>query len=141
MANIHPIFIAESNEIILDGLTTILSLEPDLRIVGTARNDMELVEKSLSCSPEVFLLDYDLLFRNGSQLSKKMKIRASDAKIIMLTDHWEKSLIKRMMADGVMGCLRKTCDANELIFAINQVVNGKSYFSEFSIDDAGKNMV
>lgn len=130
----HPIFIADSNEALLDGLTSILSLEPGLKIVGTARNSRELAEKSLSCSPEIYLVDYELLYHNGSQLSQRLMQKDKPGRIIMLTDHWEKSLIKRTMAAGVMGCLRKTCDANELVFAIHQVMSGKTYFSEFSID-------
>ena len=43
--------------------------------------------------------------------------------------HKERSLIKRMKLLGIKGYLIKTCDSDELIFAINKVLKGSTYFS------------
>jgi two-component system, NarL family, response regulator DegU len=130
----HSIFIADHNEALLDGLTKIISQEPAFKVVCTARNGMELMDKAARCAPEIFLVDFDLPQLNGLQVSQYLKNHRNPARIIMLTDHWESSLIKRIIALGVMGCLLKTCDADELIFAIHQVLAGKPYYPGFSVD-------
>ncbi len=43
--------------------------------------------------------------------------------------HKERSLIKRMKLLGIKGYLIKTCDSDKLIFAINKVLKGSTYFS------------
>jgi len=134
MAGIHPIFIADSNQLLLDGLSSILSLEPTLQVIGTASHARELAEKTMRCSPEIILVDYDLYQMNVFQSGKQLVTREKNPCLIILTDHWENSLIRRIKAAGAMGCLRKTCDANELIYAIQQVLDGKSYFSGFSVN-------
>lgn len=131
MQDIHSIFIADSNEVLLDGLTTVVSQESTLRVIGTARNGKELLDKAARCSPEVYLVDFDLPDHNGIQISQALLRQKKTSRVILLTDNWENSLIKRIMASGVKGCLHKTCDADELIFAIHRVLDGKHYFSGY----------
>jgi two-component system, NarL family, response regulator DesR len=130
----YPIFIADHNQDLLDGLTNIIGQEPAFKVVGTARSVKELMEKSACSAPQIFLVDFDLPELNGMHVSQYLLNRRKPVKAIILTDHWEKSLIKRIIALGVMGCLLKTCDADELIFAIHQVLAGKTYYPGFSGD-------
>ncbi|MBE0661403.1 MAG: response regulator transcription factor [Bacteroidales bacterium] len=134
MQGTHSIFIADHNAALLDGLANIISQEPAFKVIGTARSVKELMDKAACSAPEIFLVDSDLPQLNGDQISPYFLRRKKPVKIIMLTDHWEKSLIKRIIALGVMGCLLKTCDADELIFAIHQVLAGKTYYPGFTED-------
>lgn len=131
MKHTYPIFIADENEALLDGLVSIISQEQAFEVIGTARSRKELEAKALACSSNVFLLDMDLAYPDESGLPECISERTDGSKIIILTEHWEHSLIKRIMASGVKGCLRKSCDAIELIYAIHSVVGGKSYISGF----------
>lgn len=130
----HPIFIADHNQDLLDGLTNIIGQEPAFRVVGTALSVKELMEKAACSAPEIFLVDSDLPELNGLHISQYFLNRSKPVKVIMLTDHWENSLIKRIISLGIMGCLHKTCDADELILAIHQVLAGKAYYPGFSED-------
>lgn len=130
----HTIFIADHNQELLDGLTNIIRQEPAFRVVGTALSVKELMDKVACRAPEIFLVDSDLPELNGLHISQYFTSSKYQAKMIMLTDHWENSLIKRIIALGVMGCLLKTCDADELILAIHQVLAGKAYYPGFSDD-------
>jgi two-component system, NarL family, response regulator DesR len=130
----HTIFIADHNQELLDGLTNIIRQEPVFRVVGTAMSVNELMDNAACRAPEIFLVDSDLPGLNDLHIAQYFLSRKYLAKMIMLTDHWENSLIKRLIAMGVMGCLLKTCDADELILAIHQVLAGKTYYPGFSDD-------
>lgn len=127
MKEIYSIFIADSNLALLEGLVSIINQEPTFEVVGTACNTAGLSIKAQSPLPDLILLDVDMTDLTGSGLNGLIE----ESKIVLLTEHWEQSLIKRIMAKGVMGCLRKSCDAGELIYAMNTVLEGKPYFSGF----------
>jgi DNA-binding NarL/FixJ family response regulator len=128
----HKILIAEGNEYLLEGLVAVIAQESNFNIVGTARNEKELIIEAVQCSPEICLVDFDLPGLNGIHVSQALLERNKTFKIIILIDSWENSLIRRIRATGVTGCLLKSCDANEIIYAIYQVLNGNEYFSGYS---------
>ena len=136
MKSDHPVFIAEGNEALLDGLAAIISQEPGYRVAGTASTGHDLVHKASICTPEVFLLDIDLPLFNALQESKAIMSINSSLKVVILSNDCENSLVKRLLACGIKGCLRKTCDANELFFALKQVIGGKAYFSGIKTGDS-----
>ena len=59
MSNPNPIhvFIAEDHAIVRKGVRTLLSLEPDIEVVGEAVNGREAVEQVRSLRPDVILMD------------------------------------------------------------------------------------
>lgn len=131
MKEIYSIFIADSNVALLEGLVSIISQEPTFEVVGTASNKSELSLKAPDPLPDLLLLDVDLTDLIGRGLPKDLNRLMEESKIILITEHWENSLIKRIKASGVMGCLKKSCDATELIYAMNRVLEGNPYFSGF----------
>jgi DNA-binding NarL/FixJ family response regulator len=130
--SIHPVIIADTNKVLLDGLAIILGRDPAFRVVGTARNAKELLENAMHGQSIVYLIDYEMYQIEDLRILLLSGKVENGSGIIILTDHWEPSLVKRIMAAGVSGCLPKTCDANELMFAIHQVLTGKIYFSCFA---------
>lgn len=131
MKEIYSIFVADSSTALLEGLVSIINQEPTFEVVGTACSKSELEAKVYACTASLFLLDIDLAGKNGLDYPENGVNQIDASKTILLTDHWEHSLIKRIMASGVMGCLKKSCDANELIYAMNKVLEGNPYFSGY----------
>jgi DNA-binding NarL/FixJ family response regulator len=131
LKEIYSIFVADNNTALLEGLVSIINQEPTFEVVGTASSKSELEAKVFACTASLFLLDIDLAGKNGLAYPENGVNQIDVAKTILLTEHWEHSLIKRIMASGVMGCLRKTCDASELIYAMNRVLDGNPYFSGY----------
>jgi len=131
LKEIYSIFVADSNPALLEGLVSIINQEPTFEVVGTASSKSELEAKVIASSASLFILDIDLAGMNGLAYPENAANQINVSKTILLTEHWEHSLIKRIMASGVKGCLRKTCDASELIYAMNRVLDGNPYFSGY----------
>lgn len=131
MNNIYSIFIADSNVALLEGLVSIISQEPAFEVAGTACSKAGLSMKASAPVPDLLLLDIDLTDSIDRGLPENLTGLMKAPKIILLTSHWENSLIKRILASGVMGCLKKSCDSAELIYAMNRVLEGHLYFSGY----------
>ncbi len=126
----HNIILADDHEIFLDSLSVMLNSEENLKVAGKVNNGKELVKKVQESFPDLCIVDMDMPEINGLQASELLLKLYPDIKILILTMHKEKSLIRKMMSMGVKGYLIKTCDKDEFIFAINQVLKNKTHFSD-----------
>ena len=127
--NKHQIILADDHEIMLDGLSGLINSESNLSILALAKNGEELIDCVKNNLPDLCLVDLDMPKMDGLQAAEVLLRLFPDIKIIILTMHKERSLVKRMKRLGIKGYLIKTCDSDELIFAINKVLKGNSYFS------------
>ena len=123
------IILADDHEIMLDGLSGIINSESNLSILALAKNGEELIECVKKTYPDICLIDLDMPKMDGLQASEVLIRLFPDIKILILTMHKERSLLKRMKYLGIKGYLIKTCDSDELVFAINKVLKGKTFFS------------
>jgi len=140
----HQIILADDHEIFLDSLSTLLGSEDNLEVSCKVRNGIQLLEKLKTKLPDLCIIDMDMPEMDGLQASESILKLYPGQKILILTMHKEKSLIKKMLKVGVKGYLLKTCDKEEFIFAINQILKNKTYFSDEIIatmvkDDAFEN--
>jgi DNA-binding NarL/FixJ family response regulator len=129
------VLLADDHEIMLDGLSAIINAEPTLQVIDVARNGSELVVKYEQLKPEICIVDLDMPIMNGLQASELLLKKYEGIKIIILTMHKENSIIKRIKCMGVKGYVLKTCDSDELLFAIKHVLKGKTYYSEEIISE------
>ncbi len=112
LKEIYSIFVADSNPALLEGLVSIINQEPTFEVVGTAGSKSELEAKVNASSASLFILDIDLAGMNGLAYPENAANQINVSKTILLT-------------------LRKTCDASELIYAMNRVLDGNPYFSGY----------
>lgn len=138
MKSTCSILIADDHEVMLDGLKAIIQMQADLTVAGTASNGNELLIKAAQLKPDIFIIDLDMPVMDGIEASIKLLAAQADAKIIILTMHGESSLIKKLKAIGVKGYLNKTCDSDELVFAIRQVLKGKTFFADTATSELPK---
>jgi len=127
---VYKIILADDHEIFLESLSTLVSSEDNMQVFSKAHNGKELVDLVKENPPDLCIVDMDMPEMNGLQASESLLRIYPDIKILILTMHKEKSLIKKMMNIGIKGYLLKTCDKEEFIFAINQILKNKTYFSD-----------
>ena len=93
---------------------------------GNAKQALEAVEKQ-----RVDLVIVDMLLKNttGIQLTKSLKSKCPDIRILILSMSDEPYYIKHAFQAGAQGYITKDEVADEIISAIRQVLNGKIYLS------------
>jgi DNA-binding NarL/FixJ family response regulator len=121
--------IADDHQIVIDGLKALLDNEPDFAYKSHALNGRAAIELAKNLKIDVFLMDIDMPEMDGIEATKALKQDFPDIKVIILTMHDEKSLIKMLMDLGADGYLLKNSDQAELSLAIRNVYEGKKHFS------------
>ena len=123
------VLLADDHKLITEGISNLLEGVPDIVIVGTCRNGEEVLHKVKFLEVDIILLDIDMPILDGFECAKQLRAIHPEVKIAMLTMHEEKSLIKEFMNMGVLGYFLKTIDKTELIYAIQKIADGESYFT------------
>jgi DNA-binding NarL/FixJ family response regulator len=117
--------IADDHAVFLEGITTLLSLEPDLKVVATAANGLEAIEVFTSFKPDVLLLDLRMPGLDGLGALRELSRRESHTKIIILTASEDQVEYVQAIADGAAGVMLKGSAVEELADCIRSVCAGE----------------
>jgi len=124
------ILLVDDHKIVRDGIISLLQDESRYDIVGQAENGIEALDKIAQLSPDLVLLDINMPIMDGLECARHITEKYPEVKILTLTMLNEQEHIKNMLAAGAGGYLLKNSGKEELITAINKVMEGETYFSE-----------
>ena len=111
----------------LAGIRELLNLEGTFDVVGIATNvtvGLNLIKKY---QPDIVLLDMNMPERDGLQGIIEISKLDLGTKILALSGYDDADLIFRAMKIGAKGYVLKTMASAQLIYAIEEVLNGKIY--------------
>lgn len=126
--NIIKIVIADDHQIVLDGYSSILNNEYNIKIIATANNGKQVLEHLNTRPIDLVILDLNMPILNGLDTSKVIKKEFPGVKILILTMFEDAMHIKEMIEVGVDGYLLKNSSKSTLIRAIDSIMEGKPYF-------------
>ena len=124
------ILLADDHLVVRMGISTMLSLEPDLEIVGEAENGEEAVGKTLSLKPDVVLMDVMMPSRNGAEATEAILQKVPETRILLLTSFGGTSEVKRALGAGAVGALSKTASRAEIVSAIHKATPANPVVSD-----------
>ncbi len=130
----RKIVIAEDHTILRAGLRALLSGQNGLEVIGEAGDGREAVRKIDTLQPDLLLIDLSMPKLNGIDAIREIKSRHPEIKIIVLTVHKSDEYIIAALKAGANGYMLKDASQNELLLAIDYVINGKTFLSP-SISD------
>ncbi len=122
------IVIADDHEMYRKGFEVLLKKNPEMLIVGEAFNGENLLEVVMEKNPDVVITDIQMPVMDGVEACKKIKMQFKDLPVIALTTYNDDNLILDMLEAGAEGYLLKSTTREELVKAINLVLNGGTYF-------------
>ncbi len=122
--------VVDDHIMVAEGTVLLLSADPRLSVVGTAKNGRECLHQVEAEKPDVILLDINLPDVCGIDLVDKIKEIKQDSKIIMLTGQNPQEYITVSLGKGAQGFLLKDCSKSEMAQAIFTVYEGNVYFSQ-----------
>jgi two-component system response regulator NreC len=123
------IMIVDEHKILREGLSTLIAKQPDMEIVGEATDGREALDLADKLSPDLILMDVTMPNLNGIEATRKIKSKNSDIEIIALSLHSDRRYVLGMIDAGASGYLLKECAFEELVRAINTVMDKKKYLS------------
>lgn len=112
------ILIADDQPLMRDGLKTVIDLEKDFEVVGTARNGREAIHMADSLEPDIILMDIRMPELDGVESIKAIKERHPAVKVLMLTTFNDDEYILQALAAGASGYLLKDIEVDSLLESI-----------------------
>ena len=123
------VFVADDHAIVREGLVRLLSSQPDIRVVGTAIDGRQTVREVVKLQPEVVVMDIAMPQMNGIEAAREIRVRAAQARIVILSMHSSVEHVHHALAAGAYGYVLKQSVAQEIIEAVRAVRAGRLYLS------------
>ncbi|WP_208022807.1 response regulator [Flavobacterium jejuense] len=124
------LIIADDHNMFLEGLISLLRNIPDVTVIAKAVNGKELINLLDKNKADIVLLDISMPEMDGIEVTKIIKKKYPELKIIILTTHSNSHIIAKLNRLGVNGYLLKNAEKDELLYAIRKVNSGESYLSK-----------
>jgi len=124
------VLLGDDHTLLLGAFETLLS--PECDIVGTASDGRTLVAEAQRLLPDVVILDITMPLLNGLDAGRQIKQHRKDVKLIFVTMNEDALLAAEAFRVGASAYLLKRSAASELLLAIREVMNGRSYITPLS---------
>lgn len=123
------VLIADDHPVVRHGLKQILSADPDVVVVGEAKNGNEALDLARKVDWDVAILDYSMPGRSGLDLLNEIKREFPQRPVLVLSMHPEELHARRVLKAGGAGYMNKESAGEELAAALRKVVSGGKYVS------------
>ena len=120
------IVIAEDQELVRRGAAILLSMEPDMEVVGQARNGVEAVELAQLLHPDVVLMDLHMPLKGGVAATREITRNLPNTQILVLTTLNDDETVFEAVRAGAHAYLLKDADEDELLETIRALRRGES---------------
>jgi DNA-binding NarL/FixJ family response regulator len=111
------------------GVRALLGQEPDIVIVGEARDGRQAVAMTQLLDPDVVLMDIGMPVMNGIEATRKIGEVAPRSRVLILSAHSDDDYIKAVMAMGAVGYVLKQSSLVNLVRAIRKTGKGGTVIS------------
>ncbi len=130
----HPgapvkVLIADDHPVVRQGLKMMLSADPEVDVVGEARDGDEAFEMAHHVDWDVAVLDYSMPGRGGVELLSDVKHDYPDRPVLILSIYPEDPHGLRALKAGAAGYITKESAGEELAAAVKKVASGGRYIS------------
>jgi two-component system, NarL family, invasion response regulator UvrY len=123
------ILIADDHPIVRHGLKQVLSSDPELHVVGEAKNGDEMLELARSVDWDLAVMDFQMPGRSGLDLLGDMRTEFPQRPVLVLSIHAEDLHAASVLKAGGAGYITKESAPQELTTAIRKVAQGGKYVS------------
>jgi len=131
MTQSNPIrvLLVDDHMVVRSGLSTVLSIHDDLKLVGEAGDGEEAIKLCERLQPDVVLMDLLMPKMDGVTAIKAIKTRWPQIQIIALTSFKEKEYVEGALKAGANGYLLKDVSAEELVNSVRRAAAGQPSLS------------
>lgn len=119
------VLIADDHNIVAEGLRSVL--EKSCEVIGIVQDGRQLLVEAPKLKPDVIVLDIGMPLLNGLDAAEQLRPLLPGVKLVFLTMRDDPNLAAAALDLGAVGYVLKHSAASELLKAVTEVLQGKSY--------------
>jgi DNA-binding NarL/FixJ family response regulator len=119
------VLLAEDHSLVAHSLARLL--RDDFDLVGIVGDGQSLVDAARRLTPDVIVADIQMPVMNGLEALHQLKIAGIDVRMLFLTADSDVQVAGAVMRAGAAGFVLKHTAGEELIPAIREVLQGRTY--------------
>ncbi|MCO5197916.1 MAG: response regulator transcription factor [Anaerolineae bacterium] len=121
------LLLVDDQSLFREGLRTLLSVWPDLAVVGEASNGEEAIEQAQLLRPDVVLMDLRMPVLDGVAATQRIRQAVPDSQVIVLTTFDDDEYVFEGLRAGAVGYLLKDVLSTKLVEAIRSAARGETF--------------
>ena len=118
------VLVVDDQQLMRDGIASLLSLQEGIEVVGTAANGQRAIEQALHTQPDVILMDVRMPVMDGVAATIQLRRQLPESRIVMLTTFDDETYVLEALRAGASGYLLKDIPAGDLAQAVHAVHRG-----------------
>ncbi len=126
---IIKVIVADSQTLFRKGVIALFEADSEVEIVGEASNGHDALDLIFSQKPDVLVTNIILPVLDGITVSKRIKEANLNTEVLFLAASYQEENVRNGFEAGGRGYLLKTCDYDELIYAVRKASFGDYYIS------------
>ena len=123
------VLLTDDHTLFRHGIKTLISAEPDMKVVGEASNGNDAVTRAAELRPDVILMDIGMPGLSSFEATRQIKKNRPETKVLFLSMYDDEDYLIECMEIGADGYVLKDSPAEKLVTAIRNVQHGGSYLS------------
>lgn len=113
------VLVVDDQQLMRDGLSSLLSIQEGIDVVGTAIDGQNAIDQALQLLPNVILMDVRMPVMDGITATVYLRKQMPDCQILMLTTFDDDEYIIKALLAGACGYLLKDIPAHDLARAVH----------------------
>ena len=122
------ILIVDDHDVVRQGVCTLLSTHSDWEICGEASSGAEAISAVSALKPDVVILDITMPGMSGLDAAARIAALGTASRILIFTMHESRRMADDIREAGAQGYVQKSQAARDLIFAVERLLAGETFF-------------
>ncbi len=127
--NSIKVLLVDDHTLVRQALSSLLSNEEDIEVVGEADDGREAVRLNGTLQPNVVVMDLAMPKLNGLEATRQILKDNPAAKVLVLSSYSDDEYVRNLMGAGASGYVDKRAAFESLIRAVRVVHHGNICFS------------
>jgi DNA-binding NarL/FixJ family response regulator len=123
------ILVADDHEIVRRGVCALLKSQNGWEVCGEVSDGRQAMKEVSTLNPDVVILDIGMPNLNGLDATRQILKKHPNTRILILTLHGSREVVRAVLRSGARGLLLKSDAAGNLVPAVTALQQGATYFA------------